>query len=290
MDEIAFKAKYKEWNYAERLQVNEGAKTEEVLLFLAKAREAASAKAFQLSGVDLGKVSSEAKKLAGNLPPGCHSIANALSSVKQAQLKALFASAVKDENLAPLAEAYFYNSLLDELQFDFSVSEDAVKRAFPGVEEAKTGVAGITDGDAIVFAAKYGEWISIKKMSIDEKTQYYEVMAMLASVRETIDRKFFQLAGVAVDGIDARVAVLAKGRRKALGTLVEIFASMDAQETKAFLASSVPNPKAEPFAEAYFFKTLYGTLGFNFEVNVETLKKIFPDLKMPMPKGRKPKK
>jgi len=143
--------------------------------------------------------------------------------------------------------------------------------------------------DEVCFSAKYGDWISIKKMSVEEGVPNYEVVAMLASIRETIDRKAFQLAGVRTDLIDAKVAELAKGKRKAYGSLCEVIGGMNSAELKQLFVSAVPEEKLAPLAEAYFFKALMGALGFNFEVTVETMKKIYPDLKMPMPKGRKPK-
>jgi len=138
----------------------------------------------------------------------------------------------------------------------------------------------------IVFSANYNDWISVKKMSIEEGVPNYEVVAMLASIRETIDRKAFQLGGVDTTKIDAKVAELAKGRRKAYGTISEILAGLNSAELKLLFASAVPEEKLSPLAEAYFFKSLLTALGFDFEVTVGTMKKIFPDLKMPMPKGR----
>ena len=138
----------------------------------------------------------------------------------------------------------------------------------------------------ISFCANYNEWIAVKKMSIDAGVPNYEVVAMLASVRETIDRKAFQLGGVDTAKIDAKVAELAKGRRKAYGTISEVLSSLNPGELKALFASAVPEEKLAPLAEAYFFKSLLTALGFYFEVTVETMKKIYPDLKMPMPKGR----
>jgi len=290
MDEIAFKAGYGEWKASERLEAAGETGPGEALLVLARIREAVSAEAFRLSGVDLARVSAEAKRVAAGMPPDCHSIARALSSLKPSGFKALVASSVKEGRLAPLAEACFYNSLLSELDFDFVVSADLVERAYPAVKGMKTAGPGPSDGDGIAFSAKYGDWISIKKMSIDGKVPAYEVAAMLASIRETVDKKAFQLAGVKTDLVEARAAALAKGRRKALGSLAELFSSMNAGDMQAFFATAVAEPKNANFAEACFFKALSSAIGFDFEVRLETLKKIHPDLKTPMPKGRKPKK
>ena len=142
--------------------------------------------------------------------------------------------------------------------------------------------------DEIVFSAKYGDWISVKKMSIDEKTAKPEVVAMLASIRENIDRKAFQFSGVDIAKIDAKVAEITKGRRKAYGTLAEVVSSLNWSELKQVFAASVPEERAVPLAEAYFFKSLLTALGFNFEVSVGLLTKIYPEIKMPKPMGRMP--
>jgi hypothetical protein len=47
--------------------------------------------------------------------------------------------------------------------------------------------------DEVTFSAKYKNWISIKKMGIDENTKEPEVAHILASIKETIDRKAFEL-------------------------------------------------------------------------------------------------
>jgi len=140
--------------------------------------------------------------------------------------------------------------------------------------------------DEIVFSAKYKDWISIKKMAIDETTQPAEVVAILASVRETIDRKAFQIIGVKIEVIDAKVAELTKGKRKAYGSLSEVISSLKPAELKAVFASAVSEEKLIPFAESYFFKSLMTALGFNFEVSIELLRKVYPELKIPMPRGR----
>jgi len=145
-------------------------------------------------------------------------------------------------------------------------------------------------GDEIAFAARYGEWISIKKMSIDETTAKPEIVAMLAGIRESIDRKAFTLLGVDTEKIDAYATSLAKGKRKAYGSLSEIVSSVKPAELKQMLASSVPEERLIPVAESYFIKRLLASLGFDFELSIPLLKKIYPELKIPMPKGNFGKK
>jgi hypothetical protein len=143
--------------------------------------------------------------------------------------------------------------------------------------------------DEIAFAAKYKEWISIKKMDIDEKTTPPEVVHMLSGVVESVRRKAFELSGIDEGKIDAYVLGLIKGKRKGYSTLSEIFGSMKQNEVReAFLSGS--SEQLLPIAEAYFMRKLLTSLGYELETSEEMLPKIYPELKLPRPKGRFGKK
>ncbi|MFH1285495.1 MAG: DUF2666 family protein [Candidatus Micrarchaeota archaeon] len=144
--------------------------------------------------------------------------------------------------------------------------------------------------DEIVFSAKYKEWISIKKMMIDENTKQPEVVAMLGGVKATITRKSFELAGVNAQKIDEYAEKLAKGKRKNYSSLAEIASGIKSSELKEVLAQSVVSPEQTPFAEAYFLRRLLETLGFDVDISIETLKKAYPELKIAKPKGNFGKK
>ena len=46
--------------------------------------------------------------------------------------------------------------------------------------------------DKINFMAKHGDWIAVKKMEIDDRTEAIDVARLLLSVRNTVDRKLFE--------------------------------------------------------------------------------------------------
>ena len=285
MDEVAFYANYDDWSCGRKLQVTEATTPEEVVLALAGIRSEAARRAFSLLKVDTARLAAKAEEAAKGRS-GYAGVAQALSQVKGSEVKALAGSLVPEERLLPFAEASFNKSLLSFLRLNFEPSETLVSQVFPRAE-ARAGPAGpASGGKAVVFAAKYGDWISIKKMSVDEKTAPQEIAAMLAGIRETVDRKVFQLAKIGTEKIEERAAALAKGRRKAYGSLAEIFSSLDEGETKSFLFLAVPEARLLPLAEACLFRSIFSATGFQTEVSIEALKKAFPELKVAMPKGR----
>jgi len=139
--------------------------------------------------------------------------------------------------------------------------------------------------DEIAFSAKYKNWIVIKKMSIDENTKEPEVAHILSGIRETIDRKAFELNGINMVKIDEYVATITKGRRKGYSSLVEIFGNLKQNEVRELLLAS-SSKQTLPLAEAYFIRRLITALGYGLDVTTETLAKMYPELKLPKPKGR----
>lgn len=139
--------------------------------------------------------------------------------------------------------------------------------------------------DEVTFSAKYKEWISIKKMSIDENTKEPEVAHILASIRETIDRKTFELNGINMAKIDEYVNSVTKGKRKGFSSIAEIFNNLKQNEVREVLLAS-SSEQTLPLAEAYFIRKILTTLGYGLDVTTGTLSKIYPELKLPKPKGR----
>ncbi|MCX6776765.1 MAG: DUF2666 family protein [Candidatus Micrarchaeota archaeon] len=143
--------------------------------------------------------------------------------------------------------------------------------------------------DEIAFSAKYKEWISIKKMDIDEKTTPPEVVHMLSNLRESISRKAFELSGIDKGKIDAYALELIKGKRKGYSTLSEIFGGMKQKEVREVLLSA-SSEQLLPIAETYFMKKLLTSLGYEVDISGEMMSKMYPELKLPKPKGRFGKK
>jgi hypothetical protein len=139
--------------------------------------------------------------------------------------------------------------------------------------------------DEIAFSAKYKEWISVKKMDIDEKTAAPEVVHMLSNIDDSVSRKAFELSGIDRGKIDTYALELIKGKRKGYSNLSEIFGSIKQNEVRERLISA-SSEQLLPIAEAYFMRSLLKSLGYDLEISGEMLSKIYPELKLPKPKGR----
>lgn len=144
--------------------------------------------------------------------------------------------------------------------------------------------------DSVDFMVKYGTWVSIKKMSINEKTKPEEVVMHLSSIRQTIDRKAFELLGVDVKSLDELAATFTAGKRKNYSTLGEILNDFGKKDSKAAIDKAC-NGKEElkTIASTYLFRAIVKGLGFDFDVNPEVLQKAYPELKIPKPPGRQRK-
>lgn len=138
----------------------------------------------------------------------------------------------------------------------------------------------------ILFSAKCGDWVVVKKTTIDEKTTKPEIVYMLTSISETIGRKGFEFSGIDVAAIDALAGQAAKGRRKGFGSIAEVFGSLKTAEIKAALLAAAREEIKYPIAEAYFVRKVMENLGYSFMPSREVLQAIYPELKIPKPRGR----
>ena len=144
--------------------------------------------------------------------------------------------------------------------------------------------------EEISFFAKYKDWVVIKKKSINEKTEEKEIVAILASVNDTASRKAYDFAHINKPSIDALVAELTKGKRKTTTNLAEIFGAIKQNELKEKLTAACSDPMFYPFAEAYFINGVLKAIGFSPFIDGQAVQAVYPDMKMPKPRGRVAKK
>lgn len=106
MDEIKFMANYNGWKFENRFPVTEATKDAEVVKVLAEIREEASAKAFELTGIDVPAIKSlAASEASGKRGP------QALAQLNQAKIRAMLREICTDEAKFRFAEALFNNEL-----------------------------------------------------------------------------------------------------------------------------------------------------------------------------------
>jgi hypothetical protein len=139
--------------------------------------------------------------------------------------------------------------------------------------------------DEIIFIAKYKDWMVIKKLKINDKTPPQEVASILASIEATLSRKSYQFTGINQQKIEEVAEKFSKGKRKSFSSLAEILKSLNTSELKKELLSACPSEKHYPIAENYFFKVMLDKLGFKTNLDNETLVEVYPELKIPKPRG-----
>ena len=146
------------------------------------------------------------------------------------------------------------------------------------------------EGDSIEFLARYKNWLAVKKIHIDEKTAPEEIVLQLSSIRQSVDKKSFELLGIDVAKLDAYAAQLVGGKRKSYGSLAEVIQKLSGSDVKEVVNGSTGGrPELAEIASTYLFRKTVQGLMFDFDVNPEMLQKAFPGLKVPKPPGRKPK-
>ena len=143
--------------------------------------------------------------------------------------------------------------------------------------------------EEISFFAKYGDWVVIKKRNL-EGVEKKEVVAILSSIADTTVRKSFDFSGIRKEVIDSYVGKITKGKRKGIGTLASVLSEIKPAELKEILSSACPDEKLVPLAEAYFFNSLLSSLGYSAMITPTILANVYPELKLPKPRGRTPKK
>lgn len=144
--------------------------------------------------------------------------------------------------------------------------------------------------EEISFFANCRGWMAVKKKSITPETEQKEILAILASINDTTSRKAYDLTGIKLSEIDAYVAQLTKGKRKGLSNLAEIFGGLKQSELKEKLMATCNDPSMYPFAETYFINTVLRTLNYSPFIGGAAITEVYPDMKMPKPRGRQPKK
>ncbi len=146
------------------------------------------------------------------------------------------------------------------------------------------------EGDSIEFLARYKNWLAVKKIHIDEKTAPEEIVLQLSSIRQSVDKKSFELLGIDLAKLDAYAAQLVSGKRKSYGSLAEVIQKLSGSDVKEVVNGSTGGrPELAEIASTYLLRKTVQGLMFDFDVNPEILQKAFPGLKVPKPPGRKPK-
>jgi hypothetical protein len=144
--------------------------------------------------------------------------------------------------------------------------------------------------DSIEFLAKYKNWVAVKKITITETTAPEEIVLGLSGIRQSVDRKSFELLGINTATIDAYALELAKGARKSYSALGEVLQKLSTKEVKETVKGCCGGKEElTDIAMTYLFRKVVQGLAFDFDVNPDLLQKAYPTLKIPKPPGRQRK-
>ncbi len=174
-DEIIFSGAYKDFRLGVNYDVT-GKDMKDVAGVLISISAVIEPQAFRFAGVNIKAVGEITDRLQGNGIPAVYGF---FEANPPKELKDSLAKTIPDPLLLPAAESCLLNALLVKAGVAFKPKiGTAVK---PAAEEP---------GDVIAFIGKYGQWVAIKKLGL-ENVKDYEVAGILAGVNHTIVNKAF---------------------------------------------------------------------------------------------------
>jgi hypothetical protein len=141
------------------------------------------------------------------------------------------------------------------------------------------------NNEQIVFIAKHKEWVVIKKLLIDQKVSLQEIGLILAGIQKSIYEKSFEYFKIDTKKINQLAQNFAASKRKSISSIGEIFSSINSSQLKKDLLNCCQKEDHYPLAEQYFIISLLSELGYEPYPNLEIIQKLYPELKIPKPKG-----
>lgn|GEM_PF-3620261 len=127
------------------------------------------------------------------------------------------------------------------------------------------------------FAAQLPKWTVVRKANLDI-AENKEVFATLVATYEGVSRKAFEYAPDSPAPVSTIETFLsAYPPRKSLSRL--------SQMLTALLEKRVLDPLSEP-ARAYFIQRIFAQAGYPIYASIDVVNRVYPELKIPKPRGR----
>lgn len=121
-------------------------------------------------------------------------------------------------------------------------------------------------GDSLEFHARYNGWNVSKILDSSASSNPKNVAAYLASVREEVAERAFQVLGIDTNALNAYAEKLAKSAKKGdYSSLVGVYKSLTASEAETDKAAQ-NKEELKPFAKAYLFRATIKQLGLDWYV------------------------
>jgi len=197
---------------------------------------------YQFAGIDTKKID-----VLINVEKGLSAAVEFLRTFKR---DSLLPAAQNKKTMVPIAENYLLNQLFTRAGVAFKPTDSTSIK--PEIEKPE---------DQILFVGNCKGWFSVKKLSINGKTQDWEVSGILAGINHTLVNKAFDFVGSSGEAVS--------GGRKSFGNL----------------ADALGRTENDPYA---ITKTCEN---FNYKPYAapDMLTEEYPGIKPPRVKGRKPK-
>lgn len=261
-DELILTGSYKGFK-SELLYDLSSVDEKEVAKILGAVSDSIELYAYEFAGVDVPKIQAYAKASG----EGFNAVLDFLKNNPQGEIKKELEKTITKKELLPVAEGCFLNLLMKSAKVSFRMGDSiAVPSTKPSKEKAE---------DQLMFVGRFNQWMAIKKLTINAKTEGWEVSALLCGINHTIVNKAFEFIQVEKD--DALVSKLSSGKRKSFGNLL------------AALELLATNLTGDKLKDAYLICKVCENIGYKLYASPEMLVKAYPDVKPPKVKGRKPK-
>lgn len=143
------------------------------------------------------------------------------------------------------------------------------------------------DADYIDFMAKYGDWISMRRMAIRPDTRPEEVVFHMAGIRGVIDAKSAPFIGINTAPLDSLAARLTEDKKKGYEGLAQAISGLSGPETKKAVEEACGDKREHaPLAKAYLLGKVLSCMEMDSTINQQALSKIYKNLKIRKPLGR----
>jgi len=255
-DEIVFSGKYKDFDFSVRFDLGK-AEEKDVAAGLLHVSEKIEEPAYMFSGLDLKKVDEVAKK--------CSSIEEIVGYLDANPIRKMLEPSVNNKKLLPAAESCFFNLL-------FKKSGIKLRPEIP----LKLKAEKIKEEGRIAFIGKYKNWTAIKKLSLKEVDEDWEVSGILSGINHSIVNKALEFSCKNYAKVEEKAKAAAKGKRKSIKAAAEALDTIKGEI----------NSECGP---VLLTKTLEALKYYTY-ITPFVLVDAYPDLKPPKPRGRMPKK
>lgn len=285
-DSIEFFANYNGWIESRSMDITDSTKPSEIAHELATIREAVDRRAFDILGIDTKSLDYYSEKFSKLAPKGDYkSLAVIYKALGSADADSEINKASKGkEELKPFAKVYLLRATAKKLGLNWYVPADHKAIAC----KTKSNTNSKPPYEGIALMAKYKDWISIKKLSIDKETKPEEVAAQLTSIRIAVDRKLPQIMGINTEELDIYADESTNNMRKSVANIEKIVNILCSSDTKKIIDAAIPSESVRDMAVIYLFSRMLQNIKVDLEVSPDALENMFPGLKIPKPKGRMP--